>query len=221
MKIEIVRYILILIFLIFDNTVYAQLKFENYIINENISAWKTQYTFSYNFKNTGDSDINIISVDVSCKCTVVDDVKKCYVSGESGKIEGVLYLENRYGKQENEIILKTDRLIDPNIKLSLNLQKDSPLKMIPRMHVWKQGADTKKKIVRLILLQETDELEISQKSEKGIFHAESSKENNDSTYSNILTIYPLNTTSSISDRLKIRLKHGTLYKDYYVNLLVK
>ncbi len=110
-----------------------------------------QETFDtvFNFKNTGDKPVKIISVQTSCGCTTATLAKTTYAPGESGELKAEIDLRNRTGWQEKTITVTTDDA--PASPVTLNLRVNIPqlVEIAPRLLVWSHDSKGEPKEVTI------------------------------------------------------------------------
>ena len=108
-----------------------------------------QQTFDtvFNFKNTGDKPVKIVSVQTSCGCTTATLAKNTYAPGESGELKAEIDLRDRTGWQEKTITVTTDDAPASPTTLTLRVNIPQLIEIEPRLLVWSHdGAEETKEV---------------------------------------------------------------------------
>jgi hypothetical protein len=92
---------------IFTSQVLAELSFEKTTIEHTALPGEAAYTAEFVFKNTGDTEIEIMKPTSSCGCTVPTLEKSTYAPGEEGKITAVFTYGVRSGVNNKTINVPT------------------------------------------------------------------------------------------------------------------
>lgn len=103
------------------NNLFAYLKFDTEIIEQSVDSDAVNFEFTFDFKNISKHSVKILEIKKSCSCTILDSDKKLYAPNAAGKIHGKLIIGDREGIFEKEIVVMTDDVLQPYIKLFLRI----------------------------------------------------------------------------------------------------
>ena len=131
---------------------YANLVFEQTVLNKDLPIETINFKFLFKFKNTGKTPITIMDIQTSCGCTVAKSDKKTYLPNEKGEITGVFSVGNRKGIQNKTIVLLTNNLGQSQIQLDLNLKILQAIESSSRILFWKIGKPFKEKEVEVSIV---------------------------------------------------------------------
>jgi len=79
------------------------IEFENNLYDFGSITQGEKVTHTFNFTNTGDADLVIVSAKGSCGCTVPEWPKEPIAAGQSGVIKVVFNSEGKKGKQHKRV----------------------------------------------------------------------------------------------------------------------
>ena len=119
------------------NFAVGEIVFERFSIEDEIAPNYEPYKFVFKFKNNGSKNVKILNVKSSCSCTIPQLDKSIYAANESGQINGTFNAGNKKGVQENEIIVFTDDISQPQIKLALKIKIKNDVELLPRLVYWR------------------------------------------------------------------------------------
>ena len=211
------RFLFLYILFFLPYITYAELLFECEVLECEIPQSKSQYKFSFKFKNVSSNSIRILSVKSSCSCTVATPEENIYKPNESGEIKGIFNIGNRQGLQEQEIIVHTDSVSQSLIKLRLKINLLDDYEINPRLLYWERATESVSKEVTLVI--RNPEWVLSNiKYDKNKFTANVVR--NKDKY--VIIVKPVSPEIAIRDLLKISLEnksHET--KTFALHALVK
>lgn len=187
------------LFLLTSVLLYANLIFEQTVINENLPIKTTNFNFSFKFKNTGKTPITIMDIQTSCGCTVAKSDKKTYLPNEKGEIKGVFSVGDRKGVQNKTIVLLTNNLGQSQIQLDLNLKILQAIESSASILFWKIGKPFNEKEIEVTIVPQYKFSRLIY--DKNKFNIIS---NNDNESNKIrLTVKPLDIKTAFRDTLKV------------------
>lgn len=133
----------------FCNISRAELIFENYVIGERIYSSSPEFKFAFDFLNDSEKNVKITKIATSCGCTASVADKNEYAPNESGQIRGAFKTEGKRGKQKVDVVVFTDDISAPQIKLSLDLEIVDPVRVMPRLAIWQKDSEPSEKTVSI------------------------------------------------------------------------
>jgi|MDSX01.1.fsa_nt_gb hypothetical protein len=128
---------------------YAELKFEQTVIEDVIALGEKSYPFEFAFENTGDGIVEISEIKTTCGCTTAKLDKMSYAPGESGVITGTFSVGSRQGMQEKKVRVMTKDLIQPEIQLALKLDIPQLVTIKPGLLLWRVGTEPEAKTLTI------------------------------------------------------------------------
>jgi hypothetical protein len=128
---------------------YAELKFEQTVIEDTITPGDKSYPFEFPFTNTGDTAVEIREVKTTCGCTTAQLEQMVYAPGESGVIKGSFSVGSRQGMQEKKVRVFTKDLAQPEIQLALKLDIPQLVTMQPGLLLWRVGSEPETKTLTI------------------------------------------------------------------------
>lgn len=192
-----------LILLLAYNSVFAELKFDKEAIEDEIFHNESSYAFAFSFKNDGKKNIKITKIETTCNCTIVTLEKSTYYPNETGEIRGSFHLENKCGQQENQIVLSTNDISQPQIKLSLKIKILDEYTIRPRLVYWEKEKNAVSQTVILTINKLGWQLSgVGYDMNK--FSVITKNENGKHT----IKITPVSTMENFRDTIKITIKNG-------------
>lgn len=209
------KVILIFLSLHFIHISFANLVFDNEIIEGTLSHGIKSFEFSFKFKNTGESPITIEDIQTSCGCTIAKSDKTTYLPNETGEINGVFRIEGRKGIQKKSITLTTSILSQRQIQLSLLVAIEQPIKTNSTLLCWKRDVPFQEKSLEVTLLPKYELSEII--IDKNNFSFSQVVDDNCIK----LTILPIGSNIPIRNTLKLIAKDKNLTYTHIVYLIVK
>lgn len=197
------RKMILLFFLttIICNNLFAYLKFETEIIEQSIDSDVVNFEFTFDFKNISKYSVKILEIEKSCSCTILDNDKKLYAPNATGTINGKLIIGDREGICEKEIVVMTDDILQPYIKLFLRINVLKPCEIKPRLLYWRKAAKLEKKTIALIISDQKWNIK-SIHCDESKFTVKDIKENDKHT----IEVIPVSTKKALRDVIKIELK---------------
>lgn len=209
--------IYVLAIFVFSNSPYAKgLNFENNPIDLNIEEGMIAYDFAFKFINNSDKDIKIVSIKSSCGCTIIKHNNATYAPNQGGEIKGTFNIGDRKGLNEKSIVVFTDDVSNPRIKLLLRINIIDPVNLSPRLLFWTVGEKLNAKIATMTLKTKKlkfDKIEYDSK----IFECETM--HNDNKF--YISVTPTSTKNPVKSMLKITLSNFSLKKVFYIHALIK
>lgn len=202
MNLHIKHLIVIFWMLITANSIFPQVVFNKLIIEDEVVPNAKAYNFAFVFKNTSPRVLKISKLKTSCSCTIPKLEKENYLPGEKGEISGVFNIGDRTGVQKKEIIVFTNDIQQPQIKLLLKIKILNPIEINPRLIHWERNSKLEAKNVKLTFHDSKWTIE-SISFDKTKFTVHNILIEND----HIIKIIPLSTKSRIHDLVKIKLKN--------------
>lgn len=199
---------------IFSSGLFASLDFKTNEIKENVTNNCFSYSFVFHFKNTGNYPITIKKISTSCGCTNARASLTKVYPNETGDISGTISLKDEYGEQEYFITVMTDDLSKPTTKLLVTLNKDTILKLFPKVVFWKINDKCTAKTVTLKFDQDLFEIKKIKSLNKNF---EVSKLNN------TISVVPLSTRNALHGAILIEIQdiNSKEINKYYVHLVIK
>ncbi len=91
----------------FSPSLFAQLTFEEPVQHGQVQITDATLDFTFKFKNTGDSDVQIRHVASECDCIAQEPSRLLYKPGESGEIKVTYRARERYGDYEQKVTVFT------------------------------------------------------------------------------------------------------------------
>ncbi|MBI4027625.1 MAG: DUF1573 domain-containing protein [Verrucomicrobia bacterium] len=129
---------------------WAQLKWDNRVLEFHPPAQETNVVANFTFKNTGKYPVTIRSVKSSCSsCTTTSLEKKVYPPGEKGKLAVGFSLGDRVGLQEKEVMIQTDDPAESTVMLTMKVHILETLRITPAFVFWQVGEKTSVKTMTL------------------------------------------------------------------------
>lgn len=129
------KYFFIIFLLGFAASSYGKLIFETKEIHAEIIEGQACYPFSFKFKNTGEP-IEILKIDTSCMCTIVNDIKKIYPNGATGTLQGKINLNGKEGTIVISISILTSNKQEEKIALLVFINVNKLIDITPKLHLW-------------------------------------------------------------------------------------
>lgn len=197
------RRMILLFFLttIICNNLFAYLKFETEIIEQSIDSDVVNFEFTFDFKNISKYSVKILKIEKSCSCTILDNDKKLYAPNATGRINGKLIIGDREGICEKEIVVMTDDILQPYIKLFLRINVLKPCEIKPRLLYWSKATKLEKKAITLTISDQKWNIK-SIRCDKSKFTIKDIEENDKHT----IEVTPVSTKKALRDVIKIELK---------------
>ncbi len=199
------------------NFAVGEIVFERLSIEDEIAPNYEPYKFVFKFKNNGSKTVKILNVKSSCSCTIPQLDKSIYATNETGQINGTFYGGDKKGVQENEIIVFTDDISQPQIKLTLKIKIKNEVELHPRLVYWRTNEKITPKNAVLTISDPSWKIE-SVSCNNAKFAVKTSSRGNKHN----IAITPLSTNTVLRDTVKIVLKNDNgLSKTLAVHALVK
>jgi hypothetical protein len=109
----------------------------------------------YEFANTGDHPVEILSDQSGCDCTGVElEIdKKPYALGDKGKVTATFTFGQRVGFQQKTITIVTDDPGQPRAKLILKGTIPEVVTFSTKLLNWEPGEDPKPKTIALSIAE--------------------------------------------------------------------
>ena len=213
------KYILLFLGIISHICTHANLAFEKYIIEDVMYSSNHIYPFSFKFKNSGNSDISISSIDTSCGCVVLNGYKRTVSVGEKGTIDGKFYATGRQGPQRTSIIVKTNAVIGSRIDLLLKIRIKNPINFSSRILHWKKDVEYNPKTITITSDQGYHvSIECIKYDTKNL-KIESNQINSEKIE---ITITPKNLIKDQKEYIKVKLKeNNNILRTYLIYVLLK
>ncbi len=198
-------------------SLFAKLKFDGFLVNDKVDSDTEKYAFCFPFVNDANDVVRITNMETSCSCTIAELEKTSYKPNESGKIDGVFNIGNRTGVQRTEIIVHTDNISQPKIKLSVSLKIQAPVEIKPRLIYWKRLSEVFPKNVVLKIVNDKWRIKSIDYDKSQIVLDKSSESNGCN-----LRISPISTKENMQNVVKITLANDCgQTKTFPVYVLVK
>lgn len=143
------KYLPIALFFVFTNISFAELQFSERKIDRVMPVLAKEFSFSYDFKNVGNTPVRILKISTSCSCTKAEADKEIYQPNEEGKISGTFEIGDRTGLQSKKIFIETDDKTNPKIILNLNLTIPVLAEFRPKMLLWRKGGSLETKTLHV------------------------------------------------------------------------
>lgn len=213
------KHFAVIFFLIFltADSMFSQVVFDKLIIEDEVVPNSQGYDFTFKFQNTGNETLKISKVETSCSCTIPKLEKEVYFPREKGEINGIFNIGERTGLQEKEIIVHTNDISQPKIKLLLKIKILNPIEIKPRLIYWERNAKLETKTIKLTINDPKWKIE-SILFDKTKLVASNILTGNSQT----IEILPLSTKESLHDLIKIKLKNDIgKTKTFAVHALIK
>ena len=90
----------------------------------------------FKFKNTGNAEAQIASVNSSCSCTKVDWDKRSFAPGESGEITATFTIGVRTGLQEKVFLVESNDPAHPRTVLKMKVAIPEVVQLCPTFLFW-------------------------------------------------------------------------------------
>lgn len=183
------------------NNLFAYLKFDTEIIEQSVDSDAVNFEFTFDFKNISKHSVKILEIKKSCSCTILDSDKKLYAPNAPGKIHGKLIIGDREGIFEKEIVVMTDDVLQPYIKLFLRINILKSCEIKPKLLYWRKTAKIDKKMIVLTISDPKWKI-LSIRCDETKFTIRDIEENDKHT----IEVTPVSTKESLRDVIKIELK---------------
>ena len=210
------------LYIIFILTLYcnlfAELKFENPYISEDLLDDSQYYNFNFKFKNEANYPIRIIKIFSECACTIATTHQSCYMPNECGEIKGTLQIKDGVNVQKVKIILKTDNLKQSTITLNIAIKIKPYITFNPKLLYWKKGEKPNSKQIQ-IQLEKTVHINVPPKT-LDMFRIKENHISNNATACSI-EVVPISTDNATREILKIYATKGNKTKEYFIFLIIK
>jgi hypothetical protein len=129
----------------------ATLEWESTTVRRDAPAGASHVEAEFHFTNRGPTAVRISDLRSSCGCTVPALDKDVFEPGESGRIRAVYHVGSKDGLQTESVSVTTDEgRPEPHV-LTLEVNVQIPLRIVPRLLHWRVGDDPKPKELRLVL----------------------------------------------------------------------
>ena len=140
---------LTIMFFVSRSPIYAELLFTEMRLDTVMPVLAKEFSFSYDFKNVGNTPVRILEISTSCSCTKAEADKEIYQPNEKGKISGTFEIGDRTGLQSKKIFIETDDKTNPKIILNLNLTIPVLAEFRPKMLLWRKGGSLETKTLHV------------------------------------------------------------------------
>lgn len=198
----------------------AQLIFDKSVICDMVPSDLNQYNFCFKFQNTSSRIVNIIKIENTCSCIVTKIKDTKYQPGTFGKVDGIVKTQNSLGIIDQEIIVHTDDIAQPQVTLTLKIKILNPVEIKPRLVYWEKDAKLNEKVITITISDPKWKIESATCDNKKFILKNREDDTNKSKHSIVIT--PISTKKTMRDVIKIKLKDdkGT-FKIFVVHALVK
>ena len=129
------KYFFIFFIFGFAASSYGKLIFETKEIHAEVIEGQACYPFSFKFKNTGDP-IEILKIETSCMCTIVNDIKRIYPKGAEDTLQGQINLNGKEGTIVVSISILTSNKQQEKIALLIFINVIKLIDITPKLHLW-------------------------------------------------------------------------------------
>jgi len=111
----------------------AKIEFKTEQLSYKATFEDTEFNASFEFTNTGETEITVLDVKSTCGCTVASLDKKIYAPGESGAIQALFTFGQRSGVQHKTIHAETSEG-DFNLQIEVDIPK--PYELSKALLTW-------------------------------------------------------------------------------------
>lgn len=129
------KYFFIFFIFGFAASSYGKLIFETNEIHAEVIEGQVYYPFSFKFKNTGDP-IEILKIETSCMCTIVNDTKRIYPKGAEDTLQGQINLNGKEGTIVASMNILTSNKKQEKIVLLIFINIIKLIDITPKLHLW-------------------------------------------------------------------------------------
>ncbi|MGI9243902.1 MAG: DUF1573 domain-containing protein [Verrucomicrobiales bacterium] len=126
----------------------ADLKFETRTVELKATPSDEELEAQFSFKNTGDSDVEITELDISCSCLLASTDKKVYAPGDSGKLDVIFKLGSFTGYQKKGLTVVTK---DKRTRVEVGVQIPNVVTITPEIAEWQIGEDPAPKSFKFVV----------------------------------------------------------------------
>lgn len=129
------KYIIVLILLLYSHSAFAQLIFDTTYIRRNVHFSESKVHTKINFRNKSTNTVTIKNINSPCGCIVGKLPKYQYNANESGSIEIIFDIDNRTGIQNKTVLIETE---SQQYTINLEYIIESPLTISSTNLTWTQ-----------------------------------------------------------------------------------
>lgn len=130
---------------------YANLSFEYTSLKENASPLESEFCFLFPFENNSKIPVEIKKISPSCSCVLYEMKKKIYLPGEKGILFGKMDISGKSGNLRQSVLIETNSLKSPTIKLEINLCVPPIATIKPSLLFWSVGEAAAPKSALVVL----------------------------------------------------------------------
>jgi hypothetical protein len=121
---------------------------ERVLLSPEVAAKDAEGVFQ--FTNRGDATVRVVETRASCGCTVAALTRDVLQPGESGEIRALYHIGEREGRQSVTITVTTDEAGARPYELTLEIEINIPVHVVPRFHSWRVGDDPAPKLFEVM-----------------------------------------------------------------------
>jgi len=136
----------------------AGLKFDTSTIELKATPSDEQLEAQFSFKNTGDSEVEVTDIDISCSCLKASTDQKVYAPGASGKLDVIFKLGSFTGYQKKALTVVTGK---ERKRLEVGVQIPNVITITPEIAEWHIGEDPGPKSFK-VLVEHPDPIRITE-----------------------------------------------------------
>jgi len=126
-----------------------QLQWESEELTFEASPTDTAVVAHFKFKNIGNAEAKIASVNSSCSCTTLALTKKNFALGESSDLTATFTIGARTGVQKKVIMVESNDLKRPTTILRMNVTIPEAVRLRPTFLYWTSAEPLSPKEIRL------------------------------------------------------------------------
>lgn len=145
----------LLVFFILSSTVFAQLTWENRVIELGASPKDDLVEGTFRFKNSGNYPVTILKTETSCGCTSAKLAKKYYAPGESGELIERYKIGWSRGLHQTGLTVITDDPATPKLLLGMKIMIEKSAEIAPEVLWWRASEPPSMQEARIKIVRAT------------------------------------------------------------------
>jgi hypothetical protein len=132
-------------------TARGEVRWKELVLERTAAPETRMLEFPFEFTNTGDHPVSIISAKPSCGCTTIQGGKAVYAPGEKGVITALMDLSGKLGDDEKTVAVTFSDAPQVPVLLTLRLRITPPAALSAAELVWAVGGAAEEKTVTVNL----------------------------------------------------------------------
>lgn len=160
----------------------------------------------YEFTNTGQYSVKIVSVSTSCGCTTVKLDKDVYEPGEKGKITAIFKFNDRIGLQSELIKVETMEPEEQTVFLELRVRIPEYLHLKPRFLFWYADEKLSSKSIELSIPVDSNTQILGVETDTDFFDVQLIMDKSSGIY--VIQVKPISDSDSVFGKLFVSASTG-------------